>query len=90
MPHVFLIVSIRNSDEIPRKFLRQFSMPTSHTGSSSASTTPGGTRRYSEADIEAAAAGMLLDYGYTVNLPTRFLVLDADPLEECIAQVTIA
>jgi hypothetical protein len=32
--------------------------------------------------------GMFLDYGYTVNLPTRFLVFSADPLEENITQVT--
>jgi hypothetical protein len=30
--HVFLIVSTRNSDEIPRKFPSQFSMPTSNIG----------------------------------------------------------
>jgi len=30
--NVFLIISVRNSHEIPRKFLTEFSMLTSHTG----------------------------------------------------------
>jgi hypothetical protein len=32
--------------------------------------------------------GMFLDYGYTVKLPTRFLVFSMDSLEESIIQVT--
>jgi hypothetical protein len=32
--------------------------------------------------------GMFLDYGYTVDLPTKFLLFPTDSLDESIIQLT--